>query len=63
MLGLYLGKKLVCRELGMDCDFVAKSDSEEGLMSVVAAHAKDVHGIAEITPELAAKAKSIIRDE
>ncbi len=32
-------------------------------MSVVVAHVKDVHEITEITPELASKAKSIIRDE
>ncbi len=58
-----MGKKFDCRDVGMDCDFVASSETEEGLMEVVAEHAKKVHGITEITPELAAKVKAAIKDE
>ena len=37
--------------------------AEEGLIQVVAEHAKEVHGVTEITPELEAKVKATIRDE
>lgn len=61
--GILRRKGACVQRLGMGCDFVARRDSEEGLVMVVAAHGKDMHGILEITPELAAKAKPISRDE
>lgn len=36
----------------MDCDLVAKAETQEELMNKVAKHAKEAHGISEITPEL-----------
>lgn len=56
-------KKIICRDVGMDCDFVASSETEEGLMEIIAEHAKNVHGMTEITPELGAKVKAAITDE
>ena len=56
-------KTLHCRDVGPDCDFVARGDSEEDLMRQVAEHARTVHNIDPVPPELAQKARSVIRAE
>ncbi len=57
-----MAKELRCADVGMECDFVAKAESTEQLMESVVAHAAEVHGITEITPELAAQVTAAIRD-
>ena len=57
-----MAKELRCADVGMECDFVATAPTTDELMQKVAAHAADVHGITEITPELQAKVASVIRD-
>jgi predicted small metal-binding protein len=52
-----------CREIGFDCEGVVKAESEEQVLSMVAEHARTVHGLKEITPELVAKVKSVVRQE
>jgi predicted small metal-binding protein len=56
-------KVLKCRDVGVDCDFVARGTSVEEVMEKAKAHAKSDHGLADIPPELAEKAKAAIRDE
>ena len=56
-------KTMSCREVGMDCDFVAKGESEQEIMRQAAEHAKTDHGMAEIPPEVADKVKAAIHDE
>ena len=56
-----MSKTIHCKDLGLDCDFVAKADTEETLLEQVAHHASTVHGINEITPELLGQVKSAIR--
>jgi predicted small metal-binding protein len=58
-----MSKVLKCREVGMDCDFEARGETEQQVMQKAAEHANSAHQIAEITPELAAKVKSAIHDE
>ncbi len=57
-----MAKEMHCSDVGMDCDFVAKAESEEELMKKVVEHAREAHGITEITPELAQKVTEVIRD-
>lgn len=57
-----MAKELRCADVGMDCDFVAKAETHEELMQKVATHAREVHGITEITPELKEKVERVIRD-
>lgn len=57
-----MAKELRCADVGMDCDFVTKAESQEELMSKVVQHAAEVHGITEITPELAQKVNEVVRD-
>ena len=57
-----MAKEIRCSDVGMDCDFVARADTTEELLGKVVAHARDVHGVIEITPELQKKVASVIRD-
>lgn len=56
-------KHLRCRDVGLDCDFEAHGRSDEDVMQQAAAHAQRVHGISEITPDLANRVRSAIRTE
>ena len=58
-----MAKAIHCSDFGSDCTFVARGETEEEVMALGAQHGKEVHGIEEITPEMAEMAKSIIRDE
>jgi predicted small metal-binding protein len=58
-----MAKTMSCRDVGPDCDFVARGESEEEIMGQVAAHARDAHGFDEVPPELAEKARAAIKDE
>ena len=55
---LRMYKELSCRKVGIDCDFLVRSESEEEAISVVSEHACRSHNICEITPELKAKMQS-----
>ena len=54
-------KYIACAEIVPDCPFTATAATEEDLLKKVVAHAAHDHGIAEVTPELAAKVKAAIR--
>lgn len=58
-----MAKTMSCRDVGPDCDFVARAETEEELMQQVVAHASAVHGMAEVPPEIAEKVKAAIKDE
>ena len=58
-----MAKTLHCGDLMPGCDYVAKGDSEQDVLQQAAEHARTVHSIAEITPELVAQVQSKIRDE
>jgi len=56
-------KVLTCRDVGVDCDFVARGATVEEVMEKAREHATKDHGFADIPPELVDKAKAAIRDE
>ncbi|HMG89212.1 MAG TPA: DUF1059 domain-containing protein [Chryseolinea sp.] len=56
-------KVIRCRDVGFDCDGVIKAKTEEEALKLAAEHAMKVHGLKEITPEIVAKVKSVIRTE
>ncbi len=58
-----MAKVLRCSDVGFDCGFEARADTEEELMKKVAEHAAEVHGMKEISEEVAAKVKAAIREE
>jgi len=55
-------KSISCADAGSDCVWSATAETEEELMNKVAEHAKAEHKDLEITPEVVAKIKSIIKE-
>jgi predicted small metal-binding protein len=53
-------KKLSCRAMGLNCNFVVREESEKEIVRKIAIHLKTVHSI-EITDELRKKANDLIR--
>jgi len=55
-------KSISCADAGADCNWSATAETEDELMQKVAEHAKEEHKDLEVTPELVAKIKSIIKE-
>ena len=58
-----MAKFVSCRDVGMDCDFEARGETEQEIMQKCAEHARTDHGMKEIPAELVAKVKAAIHDE
>lgn len=56
-------KVIHCRDVGFDCDGVIRANTEEEALQMAAEHAKTVHGLEKVSPEVVKKLKSIIREE
>ncbi len=56
-------KVIRCRDVGFDCNGVIKAKTEAEAMTLAAAHARSAHGLKEITPEIVAKLKSVMKEE
>jgi predicted small metal-binding protein len=59
---LIMEKRLSCRDVGTDCDFVACAKTEEEVLRIGAEHARTHHNMTEISKELQDKVRSAIRD-
>jgi predicted small metal-binding protein len=58
-----MSKVLKCKDVGMDCDFIARGETEEEILKQAAKHAGMVHGMTEMSDEIVAKVRSVIHDE
>ena len=58
-----MAKVVSCREVGVDCDFVARAETENELLEKCVEHARTAHNMQEIPPELVAKVRASIRTE
>lgn len=58
-----MAKTVNCRDVGVDCDFVAHGKTEQEVLQQCAEHARTAHGMSEIPAELATKVRAAIRDE
>jgi predicted small metal-binding protein len=58
-----MGKIIRCRDVGFDCDGVIKAATEQEALSMAAQHAKTVHNVKEVTPEMVRKIKQVIKEE
>ncbi len=58
-----MAKTVNCRDVGVDCDFTAKGETEQEVLQQCAEHARTAHGMNEIPQELAEKVRAAIRDE
>lgn len=50
-----------CKDIGMNCGFSVEAKSTEELMPKIVEHAKEAHGINEITPDLKQKVTDAIK--
>jgi predicted small metal-binding protein len=55
-------KVLRCKDVGFDCPQEIRGQNEEEVLQQAAQHAQDVHHM-QVTPEVAEKVKSLIREE
>ncbi len=58
-----MAKVLRCKDIGMDCDFVARGETEEEILKLAAEHAGTTHDMQEIPDEVLAKVRAAIHDE
>ncbi len=58
-----MAKVVRCRDVGFDCDGVVRAETEEEVLAQVVAHAKAVHNIETIPPEVVEKVRQVMRDE
>ena len=56
-------RQVNCRDVGVDCDFVARGETEQEVLQQCAEHARTAHGMNEIPPELEMKVRAAIRDQ
>ena len=53
-----MARRLRCRDAGFECDEVIRGETEDEVMREAAAHAREAHGVPEITPELEARVRA-----
>ena len=58
-----MAKQLSCGDLMPGCKAVVEGKDEAEVMAKAAEHAKATHGLREITPELAGKVRSAIKEK
>jgi predicted small metal-binding protein len=54
-------KRIACGDVVPGCSWTGSASTEDELIKQVVAHAAHDHGVAEVTPELAAKVRSAIK--
>ena len=55
-------KTLRCRDAGFDCSKEIQASTEEEVLRQAADHAQKVHNV-QVTPQLAAQIKTLIKDK
>jgi predicted small metal-binding protein len=58
-----MAKVVSCRDVGVDCDFEARGQTEQEVLKKCAEHARKEHGMKELPADLAIKVKAAIREE
>jgi predicted small metal-binding protein len=55
-------KRLACRDVGLDCDYIIKGETEEEIMKNAVQHAWEIHAIKpeEMTSEMKVRIKDNI---
>jgi predicted small metal-binding protein len=56
-------KAISCKDAGVDCDFVARGETEEELFRNALEHGRNFHGMKEIPKDLQEKMRKLIREE
>ena len=56
-------KIIHCKDLGFDCQGVLEAETNEELLTMAAEHAKDAHGVEQVSDEMFQKLKAVIREK
>ena len=56
-------KVVNCRDVGVDCDFVARGETVDDVLRQCGEHARSAQGYEDIPPELVDKVKAAIHEE
>ena len=54
-------KSIACDRVVPGCGFTARAETEAQLLQQVAEHARDAHGVTDVTPELLEKVRAAIQ--
>jgi len=57
-----MAKILSCKDVGVSCEWSACAETEDELMRMASEHAQQDHGMSEIPPDIAEKARNAIRE-
>ena len=57
-----MAKQLRCRDVGLNCDFEARGITEEEVLLKAIVHARIVHEVSDVPPELATRVRAAIRN-
>ena len=58
----HVSKRIECNSVVPGCSWTGSAETEEDLVRQVIVHAAQVHGVKDVTPELAAKVQAAIKD-
>ncbi len=58
-----MAKILSCRELGTECDFIARGKTVEDVIEKAKEHGRKVHDMKDFPPDMLTKARSLVREE
>ncbi len=58
-----MAKVLRCADIGLSCDFVARAQTEEEILSQAAVHVQAVHPQIQLTDDVVAKVRGAIKKE
>ncbi len=56
-------KVIYCKDVGFDCEGVIRANTEEEAMQQAVTHAREVHGVTDISEEVVSKIKSVMQEE
>jgi predicted small metal-binding protein len=56
-----MAKQLRCRDVGLNCDFQVRGATEEEVLQKAVVHARIVHELPDVPPDLASKVRAAIR--
>ena len=62
MPDIHVSKRIECNSVVPGCSWKGSAATEDALVQQVVAHAAEVHGVKDVTPQLAAKVKAAIKD-
>ncbi|HWN18985.1 MAG: hypothetical protein QOH59_1784 [Gemmatimonadales bacterium] len=56
-----MAKQLRCRDVGLNCDFEVRGTTDEEVLQKAVVHARIVHELPDVPPELATRVRAAIR--